>query len=306
MKKNLYIVETPFQLLCAYAHIISKKETFELFIRFSGVGKNDEQLMAAVALLRVSHKVLVIRNKNKIMDLLKITYKLIDIAITKWNVVHLANYNSGFIKAMGKILQCQSLKYLDDGVATIDLQEKIKKKLIAPVDLVTIFSLEPVKGQKIEEISFESVKNSLTTKKMNYIGLMVIGQDLVEKDLMTLDEYIDCVRWMIDGERDVHYYPHRTEEEWKLNYLNRKLNVKIIKNSLPVELYVIGSGNYYARIKSIISTALITLSKISDKSKISAHIDSNILKKTEAIKVILDYISTVKTIKMEVKNGKNY
>lgn len=65
--KVLIVVETPFQLLCAYEYSRKNPAAISLYVRNSGVGSNDQQMSAMVRDLKLQvKKEFLVRPGNKI------------------------------------------------------------------------------------------------------------------------------------------------------------------------------------------------------------------------------------------------
>lgn len=139
-----------------------------------------------------------------------------------------------------------------------------------------------------------------------------VGQSLVDSKLITRDYYIELLKRidsyykkMYGNDMVIAYYAHRNESDNILELINKKINWKIVKNELPLELHFLLSPNFPLEVGFFFSSVGETLSIIfGNELKLSSfYIETNNFlyrnseiellfennKKSESVQVISDY-----------------
>lgn len=250
---NLYIVESPLQLLCAYESISENNQPYKLLLRMTGRGNNDLHLINCAQSLDVNFQKIVVRTEKVKFDLLLNIFKILRLSANKYETVYLGSYYSNFLKIFKKLLKCDEIYYLDDGLATLRAQEEILKKQV-PVNWYTFLNLEVSNFQKIEKHDFSYLKK--ISKKNVGNDIFFIGQPIEHMINFQLDDYINCIKKIVEQHGRLYYIPHRVEN---LEFLNAIENIEIVKLDYPIELYFLFYKNELPKkIYSCYSTGLIT------------------------------------------------
>ncbi|UOB52337.1 hypothetical protein [Acinetobacter junii] len=256
---NLYIVESPLQLLCAYEAIsVNKNETYQLLIRQTGRGLNDKHLISCANRLGLDYKIFVLHTTNIYIGLLRNFFLWCSLYFKKYERVYFGSVYSSALSFINNFIKKKEVIYLDDGAATLRAQFEMCNKEKNICNLFTFFNIEPLQGQNITKHNFEKIKE----KNKNYINekIYFIGQPVHAMKGFSEEDYIRCVREVANkcNEGDfLHYIPHRVED---LNKINNIPNIKVIKSNVPVEMYFMeNKGSIPKEIYSCYSTALITL-----------------------------------------------
>lgn len=258
---NLFVVESPLQLLCAYEAIkIEEQSDYFLLIRQTGRGSNDKHLLTCVEKLGLNYHLIIVRTDKVVFDLLKNMFFLINILSRSYNKTYFGSYYSSFLKLISKFSQQNEIFYLDDGAATLRAQNEIKSKNLA-VNWFTFFNLNPIDGQKIYKHNFGSLKDILENKEkgLNYF----IGQPYGKMINFSKEIYLSCLKEIskdYSKESPLIYIPHRVED---ISILKEVENIHILYLDTPVEMFFVLDSEYKPkRIYSCYSTALFSLKGI--------------------------------------------
>lgn len=244
MPKNvLYYCESPFQL-----YIAKKLENFmngKIIYRY----KRPEDQIA------VDKSVLIIRGWNPI-DNLKLMYHVV-----KANSVISGSFKSRYLKYILFFLNYQrNTKYFDDGTASIEADDKIRKNFIYS------FFIKDIEY----EYTFE-IKNNINCDDQQS---WFIGQNISEVGLIEESEYFLLLeRWWKKTEgKHRYYFPHRREAKEKLTrikYLYPRL-VFVEYQELCIEQFIENKGSLAESIFGIASSCLVTIPKLfGDTAKIN-------------------------------------
>jgi len=305
---SLFIIESPFQLLCA----IEAKEHFKtlnntLIILDTGEKNN---LLQIKNLLNLSHWNIVNIipfSSNKLITFLK-SIQLVH----KFKKNKLHNLFIGEFRSETMWLFVTNVKYvnsylLDDGSHTIHLQNNtfnnllqynkginsVKKYLLkimflngldrTVMNLFTIYDFEnKYLNQNIIKNNFNFINTKIDEKFNSNQNIYFIGSNMVENDMLDEDYFFDILKKILKyygTNKPIIYIPHRREQEYKLKKIE-ELDVQIKLIDVPIEIYFLLNQIKPNHIASFASTALYTLSKIYSISEVdSFEIDFKFLKK---------------------------
>ena len=269
---NLYLVESPFQLISA----IEARETFgkgTILIRYSGLKNNDLQLKKIIEFYNLSNIWELKINVNKtILDYLKIAF--FKIKPFNYNKLFLGNLESGFLNIITKKFKQKDIILLDDGAKSIYLQASFDSSNF--YNFFTMFNLKSLPNQKIEINNFKYLKSKIHNNNLSD-DIIFIGAKLSEIGLIKEDYYLDILSKLLKKYKNIIYIPHREESFDKLAKIE-KMGIKIKYLNLPIEL--IGTQTIPKKVISFYSTALISLKKIYniESSFIKLNINRDILK----------------------------
>lgn len=279
--KDIFIVESPFQLLCANEAIIDyKSHDYMVIVRENSVSNNNKQLRSLCKLLPI--------NQNKINYVYYPTkgssiYDLRKVIVMWWRIFFFSfkvdrffvgSLTSGFINALSKLIWWRKKIALDDGNKTIEYIDE--KSDIS--QFYTAFSEGKINKDRVIINQFNWLRRSINTQNSSgVLNVLFIGGGLYENGVLDQNSYIEEVEKIVglyakEG-REVHYYPHRVESESTLELIAQLNGVVIKKVDYPIELLgVYGSFNYEL-VVSFYSSALITMSTLYSVKAISHKFD---------------------------------
>ncbi|NHN69290.1 hypothetical protein SAMN03159376_00890 [Pseudomonas sp. NFACC09-4] len=278
MKNNvLILVETPFQLLCAYEYSRKNPSRNSLYIRNSGVGSNDQQMRAMVRDLGVEvKKELLVRPGNKKDYILSVVKFLFD-NIHRYDKVVLGSFFSGFQKLLSSIVLKKEVVLLDDGVATL-LADRIVSERGGRYSVFSIFDLDKAKYVNCEVNRFDSIASEYECKANGDFAVFFIGQKLVDIGAMDMAAYIRVLESAVASSSDsiVHYIPHRTESLECLEMVRSVKGLQVLQADVAVEYFMLRNKWYPQEIYSVNSTALFTLASLFPDAKAVALMPSTL------------------------------
>jgi len=266
--RALLIVETPFQLLCAYEYIQRIDSEYDLFIRKSMVGINDEQIKMMITDLdlKVTAFLHVKPGCNK--HLIIASLKFLFYSRRSYSQVVLGSFFSGLQQFLATLVFKKKLVLLDDGVASLLADQIIREKHPMHYSAFSLFHLD-------KSSYCEYLTNDFRNLSAKYLqdgprqGSFFIGQKLVEIGAISLADYQRTVLLCAESCQDVLYYiPHRAESENTINSLSKFDNIKILHMDVAVEYYFLKNNIYPINVYSIISTALFSINCLFPSSKI--------------------------------------
>ncbi|WP_104513440.1 hypothetical protein [Acinetobacter indicus] len=296
---NLYIVESPLQLLCAYEAIqIEDQNEYYLLIRQTGRGSNDQHLLTCAKKLGLTYDLITIRTDRVIFDLLKNIFFLIKILSKSYNKTYFGSYYSSFLKLIRKFSRQKEIFYLDDGAATLRAQQEIVQSNSIRVNWFTFFEIQAIEGQDIVHHNFNNLRDKVIKKKKE--GHFFIGQPVEHMIGYSVEDYINCVSFAAQQcieSGPLIYIPHRVEN---IKHIAKIENLKILYLNMPVELYfLLEARNFPKRVYSCYSTALFSLSKILYKVDIYALYYRQI--NSKEIKVVYEGMNEIGVQVVQVK-----
>ena len=306
---NLYIIESPFQLLNAFEAINTfNAESNKILVRLSNESNNDKQIIDTIRKLKIeeSNKIFYVKIKSRnrfLFDFLKmIILKIIFLFIRKrYNKIFIGNYDSRFIRFILKFSKKQ-LVLLDDGFKTIITQSKFTKNHF--YNWFTILNLKALSKQVNVKNNYSTLnslldQNNDTTPKVS----IFIGSKLNEVNIISEEYYIELIKRIAHKHNDykIIYIPHRGEDQEKLVKIASIPNIELKKISYPIELLPIYENIKPVLIISFYSTALITLWNIYKVDTIAYRF--NYKKSTAAndINKVYDYCSNYINVLEEPK-----
>jgi hypothetical protein len=259
-EKSLLVVESPFQLLCAFEIISRYRVDYVLVLRMSGVGRNDEQLRLTAKILRLSYVEVVARVGMLKRDLLRAWLRLMPLLRHRYAHLFLGSYYSGFMRALRRILRSGRTWILDDGLATLRAQADMLRIGQAD-DLATFLELNALPGQAILHHRLESVAALGSTKYVD--KAMFLGQPFIEHGIVSKNEYNQIVRRCSEAtEAPLIYVPHRSESTKRISELQQSLGLDIHYPPMCIELDLVRNGEIPRRVFTVMSTAGFTIARM--------------------------------------------
>lgn len=302
MKSNsLIIVESPFQLLCAYEIICALNLKYDLVIRLSGHIQNDKQLKKMVKLLKFKREKYIYLSPNKnIFSLYKMVFFSTKYSIKNYEYYILGDYLSGFLKLFSKFINKKKVLLLDDGVATLKIQESFIKNNKF-LNLFTIFNIVPIENQNIIKHKFENLRKKYLNTNIRTNNSIYIGENLVELEILDLEKYIEIVKTVAEKEEEtLYYFPHRLSSGLVIERVKNIKNIEIVYPKVSLEYYLLLKGINPKNIYSILSTALISLQIIYPNSTITAFKPKfNLTNRSNDIENLFIQMAKYKGIKVE-------
>lgn len=264
--KNIFVVESPFQLLCAYEAIeYFKTNDNILIIRYASNTVNNTQLKKIIdsSLFSKIYELDIVSISNVLYYsplLLKILY------LKKNNNIFLGDYRGKLMHIIYRLVSRKKIVILDDGLYTLDLYEKMKNNKVQKINLFTIFDLKPLSDKhNIYKNKFTKFKNNITTININKENIFFLGAGTVEAGYIQEElyvEYIKKIKKYYEAQNlNFIYIPHRRENLIKFNKINM-LNIK--RFEYPSEIQFMFDKITPYRIASFYSTTLITLKYLYD------------------------------------------
>lgn len=306
MTSNLYIVESPLQLLNA----IEAKEEFAakknvLIVKFSNEQKNNyqiEKLLAESCWDHIYKIPYIYSTKIQIIHFCSLARFLIW-KKQKFKKIFIGEFRSDEMWMIQNNLPHEETFLLDDGNMTIEVQNnylkelekynlerlinKRKKDILYKffllktperkiVDLFTMFDLKPYSGQRIVQNRFKAVASKLgnINDQSNSDNVFFVGSNIMELGIVNDDYFFECIKFIINfyknkGKKLV-YIPHRREKEEKLLTIKNQLDIEILYPSNLLELDFLYKKIRPKHIASFYSTALYSLKKIYNCQEVDA------------------------------------
>jgi hypothetical protein len=270
-QRNLYIVESPLQLLCAFEKSFSQSNV-TFVIRMNGNSNNDNQILEVAGVLKINYIKKVLRPNRIKFDLIKNIMFFIRL-LYSFDTYYLGSYHSKLLAFIRIFINDRKVVILDDGVATLLAQEEMKERNKS-YNIFTFFELSPLPRQNVEQHSFGNLVQCFNIDYKNNKGSYFIGQKVVESGIITTEYYISIIAYaaQLAGSKKLIYIPHRGEGESVIASIKSIEGVEVRYLNKPVELYFLHEEIPPEVVYSIISTALNTLSIISRKTELFALI----------------------------------
>lgn len=258
--KALILVESSFQLLCAYETISRYSLDYVLALRMTGVGRNDEQLKRTAAALGVRYVEVVARVQKIGFDMLSAWPILLPLLTRRYKHLFLGSYFSRFIRILRRGVRAERIWIIDDGLATLLAQAEMVKSGVT-YDLVTCLELPELPNQTILHHKLESI---LALNSVNYTDRsLFIGQPFVEMSMMRKEDYDDILAASREASKSrLTYVPHRAENAERVAVLQRSFDVDIQYPITCIELDLVREGKIPRQVFSVMSTAAFTIARM--------------------------------------------
>ncbi|EGR0903994.1 TPA: hypothetical protein ACN33Q_000859 [Vibrio parahaemolyticus] len=281
----LFIVESPFQLICAFEALnFFGYKKYHIIVRLSGKDVNDKQMKDVVRLYRDENiSYIFFRNSNESLMENLISLVKVLIKIVNKKEIYIGNAESKFLSLVTRFCS-QPVRILDDGTKTLYLaeSERYRDNLF--------FTMFDLKGKQVKyvEHKFSKLNSIVCGNKVSrsFSGNYFLGSDISEIKLVTEVAYIDMVKEIINKHQGSWVYiAHRNESEDKLEVISKKLNMEVKRLKYPIEFIGYECGSIPKLVCSFYSTALISLNKIYQVDVFSYRLDRdfNINKNIERV-----------------------
>ena len=316
---NLYIVESPLQLLSAIeARSAFKAEKHFLVVRYYKNKKTNAQLKRLLSLAKwdeVYEYKFYISTEFQALFFIRLI-KVLKNNCMEFESIFIGEYRSEYMWMFLNNLLHKARYLLDDGNVTIEVQKnyltrkklniftsssvinimisffKLNKAKSNSINLFTMFELTPHKNQIVisnnfNDLSSKMVGKSITDESVVYF----IGANLVELGIVTEDYFIEAMykirAYYKKMGKAMIYIPHRREGRGKLNNVT-DLGIFVENFINPVELEFLYKKIRPHHIASFYSTALYSLKKIYN----IIHVDSFTLDYDQVDSLLVDEIQS--------------
>lgn len=272
MKCNIFLVESPLQLINAYEaihHYCAKNVV--MFVRYSNLDINDKQINKLLSILPLSG-VRVFRfninpEKKNIRDFFNVCnaiFLTLRLTLTV-SRLFIGNYDSGFFKIILRLCSPKTkIVLLDDGNKSIRIQKEIDTE--GRLEFFTTFDVMPTKKNHVVLNNYPKIKELVKAGKVLDRSVVFIGSGMAEIGIVSEEYYVSLIDRIVEHYNNLDFYviyiPHRAESSQKLNIIVEKTNVEIRHLDYPVELFGLFNDFSPFLVSSFCSTALITLKNI--------------------------------------------
>lgn len=265
---GLFLVESPFQLLCAYEAMSAYAlQHSTIVVRFSRKKKNDDQLKKLIDLLfeqdQLPSIITIAAENRRFMDYMKLFFLCMYVALrmVMFQYVFIGNAESGVLKLATLPVSKRKIVLLDDGIKSFLIQERSSAETNYNM-FTMLYGVVPFQCQEICVNDFSVLKNKiLNSSTIVDDQILFIGTDISEYGMMSEGEYVAAVKAVVDACKasKVVYVPHRLECECKLLKLKQVPGMELKRTDYPVELYSFYNQEVPKTIYSFYSGALISL-----------------------------------------------
>lgn len=243
--KVLVVVETPFQLLCAYEYMCKHSADYDVFVRKSGVGVNDQQMDTMLVELNISLKGEFFVRSSKYLDYIRALKVFLPFVFRLYGKVVVGSYFSRFQRFISSVVLKKEMVLLDDGVATL-LADKLVSEQGRRYSVFSIFELNKASYISCELNDFSFVAGKYLCGESNEYSSFFVGQKLVDIGAIDIASYIEVLEWAVSDSYDsvVHYIPHRAESLNSLEIIKSVAGVKILHSDVAIEYFMLRNGWY--------------------------------------------------------------
>jgi hypothetical protein len=296
--KNLYIVESPLQVLNAFEAIQTFPANLHtVLVRYSNFKENDKQINDTLEKLDIKSlatikTVTIDGDKKKFSDFLFLfLFKVIYAFKTKsYSNVFLGNFTSKFMQFI--IPLNEKIILMDDGAGSLNVQNEFTNSSF--YNWFTLFDLTPIQNQKITLNTYSHLNKLIPIEiNQNQDTVLFIGSKLSEAEITSEENYIHLVTQIAKRyeNKKIIYVAHRGENKQKLDTLSELQNIQIKTLTYPIEMLSIYGDIAPCKIISFYSTALITLSKIYKVEAVAFKFDYSSSIHKKAIDDVYSYCS---------------
>jgi hypothetical protein len=294
VQNNLFIVESPFQLLSAIEANNHFKGNNLFIIKYNGEAKNKIQLNKIIKFFNIDNilyihpKISNFDSNIQLLMLLKKNY----FSKKKFKRIFIGEYRSFHMRIFFDYFKDSESFCLDDGNISIEINNYIKNKqdqyyfsgfkgilkriiynlqlfmlslnklkVKRNINMFTSFNVDLSYNNRNIKHNFDYIKSfNKTDKELDLVyfygsNLKILGVT-VEEEII----YLSKIKEFYNSQNlDIVYLPHRRESSDKINLIKNKLDFKIKNNNLPAEIQMIIDLSKPKHIASIFSSVLMTL-----------------------------------------------
>lgn len=239
MRKVFFIVESPFQLICAYEYLMRYRPSKTIFlVRMADAGSNNIQLKGVIDLLVKNHSTLIFNippRSRSLISILKISYiTLVVILYYLLGYSFVVGYfGSYFVRIITRLIKKNRIVYLDDGTATLHMPEDYLKSASS---FFSIFKLNSDSATQHEFDHFKQWLTSSLAQQKREKSVVFIGSPFREFEYFPEKDYFDLLRLVRSTFNNIQftYVPHRRELKDDIEKI-ASLGYKICRTALPIE-----------------------------------------------------------------------
>lgn len=286
---NLFLVTSPFQLLCA----IEAKQEYKtkdniLLLREEKAGNAVAQMRLLLNKDEWDHIVFLGR-KSKVWEARKLQSKLKRISPSlSFNYVFYADYSAWRTNVLLNNISVNHEVMFDDGVGTLrEFNDKIQPRAVVSRNkasrdfLLKLVGLKPARKiyprDNFSFFTFFELPNSDFPVRVNKLSQIrnrlntsncfsqtapigFIGQGMVATKGIKLNYYVNMLKELIsENDKPIIYFPHRTEESFVREKLEAIEGLTYHQSKLPLELEISKESLELSKIYGIASTASVSL-----------------------------------------------
>lgn len=286
-EEALFIINSPFQALCAFEAISHYNIKYPVFYVFDC----DDSRSKIAKLL----------NNNSISEIELIpfvgTKELFKVIRTKphFNNIFIGDFFSYNQYLIGVLLSKRNsqIVYLDDGTATLDLLPSVNRKRYEGISLrsfayrclnmlrfikgtkESLFSFFDIKGKvpyEIEENTFSFLKANCNDDERRGVYIIGTNSSVIPFKGKPYPELLKSLVGSIrkqNPRETIYYCPHRRDTN-HYDDLLKSLHIDLFQTEISVEVDFVTKKINPSRIVGFASTALITLKKLFPQSKVQS------------------------------------
>ena len=303
---DLYVVQSPFQLISAIESYAFFKTSAILIIKYSGSTINNTQLLLLKDMVKHDFIIEVNLLNSNFLSNIALLYNLKKIIGRDYDFVRLfiGDYRSFHMRKFFDCLKSKNRFLLDDGAVMYDINNNllrhelddfnfigfkgaIKKILYSiqsrllnlgykpqrEIDLFTCYELVEYRENKVVNHNFDyfcsfAMGTKISTSTVYFYGSNIHYLGFSEEDELS---YFSKVFNHYDKLNiNLIYVPHRNEKEYKLKKIGNKFDIEIKKCIYPAEIDFILSKEAPQHVASFFSSVLITLPLIRDFDSVTS------------------------------------
>lgn len=285
---NIFLINSPFQLLCAIEVISAfncQNNVLVVFNKGKGETFNQISIVLEKYRSRFNHVEIIDRELESVSGWLD-GFKKMEKLVNHYPVVKrvfAGDYRSGLVRHFTNSVKSKEVILIDDGFAIINTNKKLNEGSVYNFKdyIKYIFAKGGYDFKSKKEIIYFSIFDKyLDAQKVytNYFNSLIDEQEWIDEnsiywlgsaiveDKIVKEEYYfekigECLNTIRD-DREVIYFPHRRENKDKLQGIVDRFGLKIKNPNLPIELYVLESKIRPEIVISFFSTALYSLNRI--------------------------------------------
>ena len=299
-EKNLYIVSTPLQLLCAIEaqhHFKTQNNVLVILFFLIGNGKNIDQMFKLSEYF--PYNKLITYQANSGVNLSAFQKYIKKLKRYKYDYFFIG-YGTPIYRRMAANINYNKIYMLDDGIHSITVHSQLHNNTNNSLSLTqepknirkklrnAIYFTKGIKvDSKLEDLNFFTMfdlekYNDVITHDFSYVRSLflkseeesnkvyILGQPLKKAIKMETSDYLGYLKEVLDKHknRELVYIPHRTEQIGEeLGYLLYLNKVLILHINSPIEIFFMNHGINPINIYAFMSSALFTINKMFPSSK---------------------------------------
>lgn len=304
--QNLFIVESPFQMLSAIEGAnYFKGEENTLIVSYSSEDKNNEQIrMVLECYQHWDHVIELAPSRYSFLTGIKLLHEMKKLIESDYRPrrIFIGEYRSRFMTQFFHSMTPHECFLLDDGNITIELQEKylknnkpygnnsiksrVKNLMLAIltgvrqeetilIHLFTCFDLQPFDTrQSVIKHTFDFAKSFSKKKLVEQTTVFFFGGNFSGLGMLPIKREIELIEAAKNYYEKMNlkmvYVPHRRESEGKVKMVRHVLNLDVIRFQLPAEIEILKLDTLPYGIASFCSTVLFTLPRIANFSSVDS------------------------------------